>query len=229
MNLSIESIFNNHLVAFLPGVGTASAAQDDSVTEPAGVGAADFTKFIAPIEIMIQEGVADFALPVELCSMLGGLRQVFASRANFGVYGATFNDLDVLLEISPDFVSLQFPDLSMIDQLHQHQIGVLASGLTPNEVSQLWDFGVDAVLVAPSDALGGSYPASLLKLVPGVAVGPMFGVSNFSAAKWLQAGAKFVVLDVDYLREAAPGGNFSRLRDDTAAMVKAVSEACRGN
>jgi len=81
-------------------------------------------------------------------------------------------------------------NLKTIELCHRYSVPVMPGALTPTEVLTAWEAGADVVKVFPCSALGGpKYLKALKAPLPQIELIPTGGVSLFTAAEFLSAGA----------------------------------------
>ena len=81
-------------------------------------------------------------------------------------------------------------NLKTIDMCHRYGVAVLPGALTPTEIVTAWEAGADVVKIFPASALGGAkYLKSVKAPLPQVEMIPTGGVSQATAAEFLEAGA----------------------------------------
>lgn len=177
---------------------------------------------IAPVEVMVQEGISVMALPLQALEadahLIHSLNGIFASRAEFGVYGVgSLEQTHQVADAGATFAMLRWtaPDEldAMVVLAGERSLPILPQALTPSEVGAVWAKGVSAVQVTPADAFGASYPEQLHALVDGVATVPRGGLGAHSAGRWLDAGAIAVCLDEALIGDAFTGGSLVGLRE----------------
>jgi 2-dehydro-3-deoxyphosphogluconate aldolase/(4S)-4-hydroxy-2-oxoglutarate aldolase len=77
-----------------------------------------------------------------------------------------------------------------IEMCHRYGVAVLPGALTPTEIVTAWEAGADVVKIFPASALGGAkYLKSVKAPLPQVEMIPTGGVSQATAAEFLEAGA----------------------------------------
>lgn len=77
-----------------------------------------------------------------------------------------------------------------IEMCHRYGVAVLPGALTPTEIVTAWEAGADVVKIFPASALGGAkYLKSVKAPLPQVEMIPTGGVSQSTAAEFLEAGA----------------------------------------
>jgi len=81
-------------------------------------------------------------------------------------------------------------NLKTIEMCHRYGVAVLPGALTPTEIVTAWEAGADVVKIFPASALGGAkYLKSVKAPLPQVEMIPTGGVSQATAAEFLEAGA----------------------------------------
>ncbi len=81
-------------------------------------------------------------------------------------------------------------NVKTIEMCHRYGVAVLPGALTPSEIVTAWVAGADVVKIFPASALGGAkYLKSVKAPLPQVEMIPTGGVSQATAAEFLQAGA----------------------------------------
>ena len=81
-------------------------------------------------------------------------------------------------------------NVKTIEMCHRYGVAVLPGALTPTEIVTAWEAGADVVKIFPASALGGAkYLKSVKAPLPQVEMIPTGGVSQSTAAEFLEAGA----------------------------------------
>ena len=81
-------------------------------------------------------------------------------------------------------------NVKTIEMCHRYGVAVLPGALTPTEIVTAWEAGADVVKIFPASALGGAkYLKSVKAPLPQVEMIPTGGVSQATAAEFLEAGA----------------------------------------
>lgn len=178
---------------------------------------------IAPIEVLVQEGITVLSFPVARIDDLAHVRGMYASRAEFGVHGiGSVDQLSAAIDAGARVLSLRHPDADLVAMARDHGVAVLAPALTPTEVQNAWSLGVSAVLVTPADAFGGQYAEQLAALAPEATIVPSGGVGAYSGGRWLEAGAPAVCLDDALIGDGFEGGPLGSLRERAQTFRDAV-------
>jgi 2-dehydro-3-deoxyphosphogluconate aldolase/(4S)-4-hydroxy-2-oxoglutarate aldolase len=81
-------------------------------------------------------------------------------------------------------------NVKTIEMCHRYGVAVLPGALTPTEIVTAWEAGADVVKIFPASSLGGAkYLKSVKAPLPQVEMIPTGGVSQATAAEFLEAGA----------------------------------------
>lgn len=112
----------------------------------------------------------------------------------------------------------------VLDVAHQHGLPYIPGALTPSEISQAWKMGVAAVKVSPVTPVGGvRYINELVGPWPDIPLFATGGVRIDEAPDYLRAGARYVGVSADLVRDAlAPGGDLAALAQRAAHVIDAV-------
>ena len=168
-------------------------------------------ELIAPVEVLIQEGLRAFSLPAT-GARPGELRAVFAARGCFGVHDV--RDIaqarQAIAEGAEFASSLGAPQA--VDLLVAAEVPTLVGALTPGEVARAWVDPVSAVQVVPAGVFGNSYAAHLVALLPDIALTTRGADSSYEARVWLAAGARAVFVADKLLGDSIGGGDLAGLR-----------------
>lgn len=147
---------------------------------------------IAAGEVMLQEGLTWWSLPVSRAAELVELRGLFGHRATFCLHDVRTSeqaqsaaDAEVALIFSP----LADPELVTA----AGATPIVLGALTPTEVDRAVRAGAAAVQVIPCDAMGTLYARVLPGLFPNVPLIAAGRLERFQADMWLEAGAVAVM------------------------------------
>ena len=116
-------------------------------------------------------------------------------------------------------------NLDTIACCRRYGVAVLPGTLTPTEVVAAWQAGADMVKVFPAGALGGaSYIRALKAPLPQIDLVPTGGVSQKTAADFIQAGATALgvgadLVDLKALR-AGQGADITRKARELVEIVR---------
>lgn len=189
-------------------------------------------RLVGAFEVMVQEGVKVFSLPATRVDELAGLARVFGPRACFCVHDVGDGEqVEQALADGARLVSLRVPDPGLVQRCREAGVPVAVTALTPTEVNQAWALGPDAVVVAPAEVMGASYPEALAMLCPGAVLMARGGLGAYAARRWVEAGAAAVWLDDALLGDAVPPvgsetvtGRLSGLRERCQTFRAAIAE-----
>lgn len=180
---------------------------------------------MAPMEVMIQEGVTVMALPGGDLDRLATVAGVFGHRACLGVHGSlAAEDVDRLADLGIAFALVNGLTPPCRQALADHDIFATGDALTPSEVRQAWDEGVDAVEVLPADVASPSYGQTLHEVAPGIRLIPRGGLGSYALRQWLQAGAPAACLDEILVGDACESGTLSSLRERCRSVRAIVAD-----
>lgn len=183
------------------------------------------SSMMAPLEVMLQEGVHVFSLPAGDQERFAALRTVFGGRGTFGVHGVVDEDIAGRLAGAGAAFALPVgPSPRVLGILHDAGIPAAPDALTPTEVRAVWAAGADAVQVVPADLGSATYGRSLAELAPGVACIPRGGVGSYALRKWIGAGAPAVCLDEILVGDACTDGAMPALRERCRSVTSVVAD-----
>ncbi|MGA4507759.1 bifunctional 4-hydroxy-2-oxoglutarate aldolase/2-dehydro-3-deoxy-phosphogluconate aldolase [Propionibacteriaceae bacterium G1746] len=176
---------------------------------------ADWLATVVPVlEVMVQEGMTVFSLPLADIALLAELREMFIERAWFGVHDVlTLDDTEQALAHAPEFLLAGGDDHAVVERAAVRGVVAVPAALTPNELRAAWQSGAAAVQVLPADLLGSNYPEALARLLPGVGLIARGNLGGWSMGRWFEHGAVACVADSPLTGDAFNGGNLSHLRD----------------
>ncbi len=177
---------------------------------------------VGAIEVMVQEGIRVFSLPAGRADDLARLAATFGPRATFIAHDVELDQLDEVLAGPAPVVMPRWVDAGIVARIHDAGRAVVGLALTPTEIRATASTGVDAVVVAPAEVMGASYPEFLADLTPGVVLGARGGLGAYSARRWVENGAAFVMLDAALVGDAFTGGPLGSLRERCQTFVTAV-------
>ncbi|WCC79780.1 bifunctional 4-hydroxy-2-oxoglutarate aldolase/2-dehydro-3-deoxy-phosphogluconate aldolase [Cutibacterium equinum] len=181
---------------------------------------------MAPIEVMIQEKVRAFTLPVADAERRRAVLKIYRRRAVIGVHGVmTVDDVQGLVDDKVAFALPVAATPELLDALRQAGIPSAPDALTPTEVRAAWAAGADAVQVAPADMGSASYGDILTAMAPGVALVPRGGVGSYALRRWLASGALAVCLDEVLVGDVCADGVVSALRERCRSVLQVVADA----
>jgi len=114
-------------------------------------------------------------------------------------------------------------NLKTIEMCHRYGVAVLPGALTPTEIVTAWEAGADVVKVFPASALGGAkYLKSVKAPLPQVEMIPTGGVSQATAAEFLEAGAFALGVGADLVNPKAIAEGKPETITENAAKYLAI-------
>lgn len=180
---------------------------------------------IAPVEVLIQEGLSVVSLAPGSRVTPSALRRVFGRRLLIGAHDLrTAEHASWAIAEDAAFVLTLGDDEQLSRALAEAAIPQCPNALTPTEVAGVWKKGeTSAVQVVPAAVLGPGYPAQLRALVPGAALVARGADSLHEIEAWLSAGASAVCLGDRLIADAFRRGNLSGLRSRSRPIVEIVN------
>ncbi|MDO5678682.1 MAG: hypothetical protein Q4G35_14390, partial [Propionibacteriaceae bacterium] len=178
---------------------------------------------IAPIEVLIQEGLTVVSLPAAGELTPQQLSATFGPRLTVGVHdlGEQAQARWAVEQHVPFALTDGRPEVA--DVLAEAGVAAIASALTPTEVAAVWRSGVAGVQVVPATAFGNSYPPQLVALVPQAALIARGAESSYEIKAWLNAGAAAVAVGEKLLGDALNGGDLAALRLRARPVAEAAA------
>lgn len=179
---------------------------------------------IGPVEVMVQEGLTSFSLPVH-CEALAEMVDIYSGRAWFGVHhvlGA--DDLARAVEVDAQFaladdVSEQLVTAREQATSEQSTVPLFLPAMTPTEVRRVVGYPGVGVHLFPADVVGQTMAGHLKSLDLIDRVIPRGGLGAFAAGEWLEAGAPAACVAETLLGNALTGGDLGQLRDRCTPFV----------
>lgn len=182
-------------------------------------------QLIAPLEVLIQEGLDVISLPPDAQLSLETLRATFGRRVLVGAHDLVdTTDAEWAIEQQASFaLTMAAPQIYPL--LADAGLPAAPAALTPTEVAAVWQSGVAAVQVVPAGVLSSAYAAQLTGLVPQARLIPREAESSYEVKAWLAAGAAACCLSAKLLGDALSGGDLGALRSRARTMADAVRPA----
>lgn len=116
-----------------------------------------------------------------------------------------------------------------IEMCHRYGVAVLPGALTPTEIVTAWEAGADVVKIFPASALGGAkYLKSVKAPLPQVEMIPTGGVSQSTAAEFLEAGAFALGVGADLVNLKAISEGHPEIITESARKYLAIVRKFRG-
>jgi 2-dehydro-3-deoxyphosphogluconate aldolase/(4S)-4-hydroxy-2-oxoglutarate aldolase len=120
-------------------------------------------------------------------------------------------------------------NIKTIEMCHRYGVAVLPGALTPTEIVTAWEAGADVVKVFPASALGGAkYLKSVKAPLPQVEMIPTGGVSQATAAEFLEAGAFALGVGADLVNLKAIAEGHPETITESAQKYLAIVRKFRG-
>jgi 2-dehydro-3-deoxyphosphogluconate aldolase/(4S)-4-hydroxy-2-oxoglutarate aldolase len=118
-------------------------------------------------------------------------------------------------------------NLGTIEMCRRYAVAVVPGALTPTEVVTAWQAGADAVKIFPCSAVGGAkYLKALKAPLPQVDLIPTGGVSQATAAEFIQAGAWALGVGADLVDlKAIRAGCPEKITEAARAYIEIVRQA----
>lgn len=168
---------------------------------------------IAPVEVLVQEGLCALSVPSGGSLAPADLHAVFGPRVVVGIHDlAGIGDADRAIEQGAAFCLPAQAQAGVQERLADAGVPICPPALTPTEVAAVWRHGASAVQVVPADVFGVRYPKQLRSLVPEAAIVARDADTAHEAAAWLDAGAVAVCAGERLLADALGGGPLGGLR-----------------
>jgi 2-dehydro-3-deoxyphosphogluconate aldolase/(4S)-4-hydroxy-2-oxoglutarate aldolase len=116
-----------------------------------------------------------------------------------------------------------------IEMCHRYGVAVLPGALTPTEIVTAWEAGADVVKIFPASSLGGAkYLKSVKAPLPQVEMIPTGGVSQATAAEFLEAGAFALGVGADLVNLKAIAEGHPETITESARKYLAIVKQFRG-
>lgn len=194
-----------------------------SATAPAGliICLDDVTldDLVGAVEVMIQEGLRTFSLPVGH-EDTEDIVAIFGARARFGVHGPVSREVIESVRGWAAFTLANVADHDVITAAREADVPLWAQAMTPSEVRDVLAVGATGAMLFPADVVGHVMADRLRILGLADRVIPRGGIGAFSATEWMKAGAPAACVDATLLGDALQGGDLGALRDRCGSFVK---------
>lgn len=194
-----------------------------STTAPAGliiclddVGLDDL---VGPVEVMIQEGLRTFSLPVGHTDV-DDIIAIFGARAIFGAHGAVSAEVVESLRGWAAFALVNDLEEGAVAAARDAELPLWAQAMTPAEVRDVLARGATGAMLFPADVVGHVMAERLRVLDLAEHVIPRGGIGAFSSTEWMKAGAPAACVDTTLLGDALRGGDLGTLRDRCGSFAK---------
>ncbi len=194
-----------------------------STTAPAGLiiclDDAALDDLVGPVEVMVQEGLRTFSLPVGR-EDIDDIVAIFGARARFGAHGAMSREVIESIRGWAAFALADVADEEIITAAREADVPLWAQAMTPAEVRDVLALGAAGAMLFPADVVGHVMAERLRSLGLADHVIPRGGIGAFTATEWMKAGAPAACVDTTLLGDALRGGDLGSLRDRCGSFVK---------
>ncbi|WP_052462681.1 bifunctional 4-hydroxy-2-oxoglutarate aldolase/2-dehydro-3-deoxy-phosphogluconate aldolase [Nigerium massiliense] len=178
-------------------------------------------------EVMIQERLSAWALPVDRLDDLPVALGLFGRRARIGVHGVRFpHEVSAAFDAGAAFVTSPVCSPELVAAAAGRPF--VAGGLTPQEVGGAVAQGATAAQVIPADVMGMSYSRALMAMLPDVPIVATGRLERFQAEMWLQAGAVAVGLSQTILLPEDDGAVNPNDPDEVRRRCQTVANLATG-
>ncbi len=148
-------------------------------------------ELVAACEVLLQEGLRAWSLPVGRLAELATLKAMFGRRARIGVHDLA----EPLAAAAAAAGGADFgASVLVIAELvtGAGAMPMVLGGLTPNELRAGMQAGAAAVQVVPCEAFGSGYSRALPALMDGTPLIARGRLEVYQAELWLESGAAAV-------------------------------------
>lgn len=146
-------------------------------------------RLVAPCEVLVQEGLKVFALPVRPSRGTADLVMLFGARVTFGVWGVrSVEDAQWAVAQQPAFVLVDVPDPAVAEVVRDAGVPLLLAGCTPNEALTAWTQGCAGVQVWPTQLVRRGGAAAFAAAAAGVALVARGAMTSEALTEWVRAG-----------------------------------------
>jgi len=177
---------------------------------------------IAPVEVLLQEGLSVISLSPTGPLTPTMLRTIFGRRVTVGVHDLrSVADAQWSVEQDAAFaLTMGLPQAGAV--LRAAGLPELPAALTPREVDAAWSTGAAGVQVVPANAFGNAYAAQLSALVPEPKLVVRGAEASHEVKAWLGAGAVAACFAEKLLGDSLRRGNLSSLRTRVRASLEVL-------
>jgi len=183
-------------------------------------------KALAVAEAIAAGGVTVLEITMTVPGAIQVMRTLAEKRPDILIGAGTVLDAETarmcILE-GAKFVVSPALNIATIEMCHRYSIAALPGALTPTEVVTAWQAGADVVKIFPASAMGGAkYLASLKAPLPQVEMIPTGGVSQATAAEFLEAGAFALGVGADLVNTKAMAEGKPEIVTESAKKYLAI-------
>src|SRR5580698_4558038 len=183
-------------------------------------------KALALASAIAAGGVTVLEVTMTVPGAIQVIRQLTKARPDILIGAGTVLDAETarmcILE-GAQFVVSPALNVKTIEMCHRYGVAVLPGALTPTEIVTAWEAGADVVKVFPASAMGGAkYLKSVKAPLPQVEMIPTGGVSQATAAEFLEAGAFALGVGADLVNPKAIAEGKPETITENAAKYLAI-------
>jgi 2-dehydro-3-deoxyphosphogluconate aldolase/(4S)-4-hydroxy-2-oxoglutarate aldolase len=195
--------------------------------------APDADRFVEVSSVLVEAGIPAVEFTFTSEGVIDALRRAREQLPPGVLVGAgtvrTVEQAYRAIDAGASFLVSQVTDPVVIEAAHSRGVPFIPGALTPNEIVAAWGYGVQAVKVSPIGPVGGiDYLAELVGPLPDIPLMPTGLVRYDDAGSYLAAGAAFVGVSRDLIRDALlPGGDLIGLAERAARTVKSIDAGAK--
>jgi len=160
-------------------------------------------------------------------SVVRKLKKKYGDRIMLGMGTVTTSSqAKSAMEAGANFLVSPICDVDLVRSMVATGLATMAGALTPTEIFQTYQLGVDIIKVFPGSLTGPSYIKAVHGPLPQIPMMPTGGVSKSNIAEWFAAGAIAVgagsaICPSNLVRD----GKFYELSKHAAEFVKIVKQS----
>ena len=187
---------------------------------------------LALADAIAAGGVTVLEVTMTVPGAIRVMRQLAEKRPDILIGAGTVLDPETarmcILE-GAQFVVSPALNVRTIEMCHRYGVAVLPGALTPTEIVTAWEAGADVVKIFPASALGGAkYLKSVKAPLPQVEMIPTGGVSQSTAAEFLEAGAFALGVGADLVNLKAISEGHPEIITESARKYLTIVRKFRG-
>lgn len=184
------------------------------------------TQALALADAIAAGGVTVLEVTMTVPGAIRVMRRLAQERPEILIGAGTVLDPETarmcILE-GAQFVVSPALNVKTIEMCHRYGVAVLPGALTPTEIVTAWEAGADVVKIFPASALGGAkYLKSVKAPLPQVEMIPTGGVSQATAAEFLEAGAFALGVGADLVNLKAISEGHPEIITESARKYLAI-------
>ena len=190
------------------------------------------TQALALASAIAAGGVTVLEITMTVPGAIRVMRRLAEERPDILIGAGTVLDPETarmcILE-GAQFVVSPALNIKTIEMCHRYGVAVLPGALTPTEIVTAWEAGADVVKIFPASSLGGAkYLKSVKAPLPQVEMIPTGGVSQATAAEFLEAGAFALGVGADLVNLKAIAEGHPETITESARNYLAIVRKFRG-